>query len=249
MDDGSTVYSRATDSLQAIRDNQLSSTDVTAAVPAASTIADAVWNETLVGNTTTAFTFGNQIGQPDWSTISSSDVRAQSDAALEAIQLHRMFSNTGGSGSVANDSFWAKLHSKSTTASYADYNNQTDSLQAIRDNQGSGGSTVTEASIWASTSRTLTSATALSIPSTNIAGLVNLASSDVNAQVLDVVNVDALVAGVTITEALRRNGALLSGSVSGAGSTDETFNDWSTSANTIVVHPDNSGNRSPTTFN
>ncbi len=44
MDDGSTIYDRTTDSLQAIRDNQGGSS------PSAATIADAVWNETVTGH-------------------------------------------------------------------------------------------------------------------------------------------------------------------------------------------------------
>lgn len=73
--------------------------------------------------------------------------------------------------------------------------------------------------------------------------------ADVNAQMLDVVTVDTLVAGVTFAEALRRQGAMLSGVVSNAGTANETFKDYAESVNTIVVTVDASGNRTAVAYN
>jgi hypothetical protein len=74
-------------------------------------------------------------------------------------------------------------------------------------------------------------------------------AADVNAQVLDVINVDTLVAGVTIAEAIRRIGTITSGKVADAGSGTETFTDWANSASTIIITVDGSGNRSAITYN
>lgn len=74
-------------------------------------------------------------------------------------------------------------------------------------------------------------------------------ASDVNAQVLDVVNVDVLVAGVTVAEALRRIGARAAGTISGAGTGTETITDWAGSASTLVYTVDTSGNISTVVFN
>jgi hypothetical protein len=53
---------------------------------------------------------------------------------FESIHLDHLFAIQEPGGVVANNSFWAKLLSKSATAAYSDYNNTTDSLQAQRDN-------------------------------------------------------------------------------------------------------------------
>jgi len=73
--------------------------------------------------------------------------------------------------------------------------------------------------------------------------------AQVNAQVLDVLNVDTLVAGVTMAEALRRIGAITSGVISGAGTGIETFKDYEGSVKTVVVTVDASGNRSGIAYN
>lgn len=71
----------------------------------------------------------------------------------------------------------------------------------------------------------------------------------VNTEVLDVIGTDALIAGVTIKEAIRRIGALTSGIVTGAGTGSETFKDYAESASTIVITADIFGNRSEITYN
>ena len=83
----------------------------------------------------------------------------------------------------------------------------------------------------------------------DVSGLSTLTAAQVNAQVLDVLNVDTLVAGVSIAESLRRIGALTSGIVTGAGTGTETFKDYAASAKTVVITVDGSGNRSAITYN
>ena len=80
-------------------------------------------------------------------------------------------------------------------------------------------------------------------------GASTLTAAQANAEVVDVVGTDTLVAGVTIKEALRRIGAITSGIVSGAGTGSETFKDYAGSASTIVITVDSSGNRSAITYN
>lgn len=74
-------------------------------------------------------------------------------------------------------------------------------------------------------------------------------TAQVNAEVLDVIGTDTLVAGVTVKEALRRIGAITSGKVTDAGTGSETFKDFAESAATIVVVVDSSGNRTSVTYN
>lgn len=66
---------------------------------------------------------------------------------------------------------------------------------------------------------------------------------------LSAISTDTIVAGVTIAEALRRQGAMLSGKVINAGTGTETFKDYAESAATIVITVDSSGNRSAITYN
>ena len=90
--------------------------------------------------------------------------------------------------------------------------------------------------------------TGTTLPAT-IAALNNLSTAQVNAQMLDVLNVDELVAGETIAEALRRIGAITSGVVSGAGTGTETFLDYEGSVHTVVVIVDGNGNRFSVVYN
>jgi hypothetical protein len=89
--------------------------------------------------------------------------------------------------------------------------------------------------------------TATSLPA-QITALNNISAADVNAEVVDVLTVDNLVAGVTVTESLRRIGARAH-KLSGAGSGTETVTDWAESANTIVYTVDNEGNISGVIYN
>lgn len=74
-------------------------------------------------------------------------------------------------------------------------------------------------------------------------------AAQVAAEVADALNTDATVAGVPITEALRRIGAITSGKVSQAGSDEEIFSDYANSVHTIVIAPDAAGNRLTVTYN
>jgi len=84
---------------------------------------------------------------------------------------------------------------------------------------------------------------------TDLGGMSTGMKAEVNAQVVDTLQTDTPVAGVTIVEALRRVGAVVSYKLSGAGTGTETVTDWADSASTIVITVDSSGNKSAITFN
>jgi len=71
--------------------------------------------------------------------VTSSEVRTQVDAALQAIGLNRLLSVAVTGAQVQDNSVFARLVSKEILADWDDYDNTTDSLQAIRDNQAGGG--------------------------------------------------------------------------------------------------------------
>jgi len=79
---------------------------------------------------------------------------------------------------------------------------------------------------------------------------VNTSASlaNINTEMLDVLNVDTLVAGVTIVEAIRRVGAITSGKISGAGTGSEVFLAYDESANDVTIVVDSSGNRTSVTY-
>lgn len=60
-------------------------------------------------------------------------VQTACQTGMQAYQLDHLFQVADPGGVVANNSFWAKLVSKSSTAVFTDYDNTTDSLQALRD--------------------------------------------------------------------------------------------------------------------
>lgn len=62
-----------------------------------------------------------------------SDINTELDTALSDIQLDHLFNVAMSGASVTNNSFAAQLTSKSATADFDDYDNTTDSLQAISD--------------------------------------------------------------------------------------------------------------------
>lgn len=66
--------------------------------------------------------------------LDSTAVQTAANAALVALHLDHLIGVADPGGVVANNSFLAKLVSKSATAAFADYDNTTDSLQAAFDN-------------------------------------------------------------------------------------------------------------------
>jgi hypothetical protein len=60
-------------------------------------------------------------------------IQTAANAAMVALHLDHLIAVADPGSIVANSSLWAKLHSKSATPAYSSYDNQDDSLEAIRD--------------------------------------------------------------------------------------------------------------------
>ena len=66
-------------------------------------------------------------------TAAAAAINTQVDTALTDIGLDHILSASVAGTDVADDSLWAQLVSSSATADYDDYDNETDSMQALRD--------------------------------------------------------------------------------------------------------------------
>jgi len=89
--------------------------------------------------------------------------------------------------------------------------------------------------------------TGATIPA-SISALNDLSAAEVNAEVLDVVNVDTLVDGKTLTRAVAITAGVVAGKISGAGSGTETFVGIDGTTTAAVVTADGSGNRTGVTY-
>jgi len=109
-------------------------------------IGQAVWNDTSI-RTLTAI-------DEDNTTL---DINAAVGVALSDIGLDHLLSAAVTGTDVADNSLFAKLVSASTTADWDDYDNTTDSLQAIRDRGDSAWAAAgTIEDVWTYTTRELT---------------------------------------------------------------------------------------------
>jgi hypothetical protein len=73
-------------------------------------------------------------GSASWNATALAAIQSEANDALVANHLDHLIGVADPGGVVANNSFLAKLVSKSATAAFSDYVNTTDSLQALRDN-------------------------------------------------------------------------------------------------------------------
>jgi len=161
-------WSSSTDTLEAIRDRG-DAEWVTASAPAASAIADAVWDEATSGHTSSGsygkavsdiLTDTAEIGSAGagltavpWNSSWDTEVQSECNDALVALGLDHLVSASVAGSDVVDNSIIAKLVSKESTADWDDYVNTTDSLEAIRDRgdaawtTGGGGSAPTAAAV------------------------------------------------------------------------------------------------------
>lgn len=72
-------------------------------------------------------------GKLDWNAAWDAEVQSEVQDAIEVNHLDHLIAVADPTGVVANNSFLAKLVSKSATAAWTSYNNTTDSHEAIRD--------------------------------------------------------------------------------------------------------------------
>lgn len=98
--------------------------------------------------------------------------------------------------------------------------------------------------VWASATRLLTAGTNIVLAKdTGVTGFNDLSAAQVNAEVLDVLNVDALIDGKTFVQAVQYVSAITAGRVSGAGTGTEVFKGLDEATTRVTVTVDGSGNR------
>ncbi|MCI0361718.1 MAG: hypothetical protein L0211_24805 [Planctomycetaceae bacterium] len=180
------------------------------------------------------------------------DVQAEAEKALRTYHLDHLIESADPGSIVANSSLWAALTSKSATPAYSSYVNTTDSLEAQRDNVGTAGAGLTAIDLPDQTMN-ITGSLSGSVGSVtgsvggnvtgSIGSLATQAKADVNAEMLNVVNVVALIDGKTIVQSLIYIGASATGRVSGAGTGTEVFKGLDESTTRLTITVDSSGNR------
>lgn len=106
--------------------------------------------------------------------LGPAEVNAQCDTALTDIKLHKLLAATVAGSDVEDDSVIAQLVSKSGIADWDDFDNATDSLQAIRDNQaaGTGLTALATGTAQAGTNSTIRLADASTFPDDTFVGCV-----------------------------------------------------------------------------
>jgi hypothetical protein len=89
---------------------------------------------------------GDQLTAIPWNASWDTEVQSECNDALVALSLDHLFASATGL-EVANSSILARLVSKSATPVFTDFDNQTDSLQAIRDRGDSAWITATSVTV------------------------------------------------------------------------------------------------------
>ena len=78
-----------------------------------------------------------------WNASWDAEVQSEVNDALVALGLDHLVSVAASGTDITDNSIIAYIVSKSATADWDDFNNTTDSLQALRDNQGGANVTIT----------------------------------------------------------------------------------------------------------
>ena len=163
-------FNNTTDSLQAIRDRgddewttgaggssptvaEIRAEMVSNSTKLASILEDTAEIGTAGAGLTEAGGTGDQLTAVPWNSSWDTEVQSECTDALADIHLDQLVASAVSATDVVDDSIVAKLVSKEATADWDDFNNTTDSLQAIRDRgddewtTGAGGSSPTVAEI------------------------------------------------------------------------------------------------------
>ena len=206
-------------------------------------------DDALGGGTGTALT------AIPWNAAWDAEVQSEVDDALVAQRLDELLnadSDIDGAAPPTVGSVFHELMSK--TAGSFTFDQTTDSNEALRDRgdtawiTATGFSTHSAADVWTSATRVLTAGTNIVLAKgVGVTGFTDISAAQVNAEVVDVVNVDTLVAGKTIAKALQLIGATTAGVISGAGTATETFQDFA-GATSVTVTADASGNRTAVVY-
>lgn len=123
-------------------------------------------------------------------TQAKADVQAEAEEALQTYHLDHLIHSADPGAVVANSSLLAKLVSKSGTPAFADFDNTTDSLQALRDRgdaawiTAAGFSTHSAADVWAVGTRLLTAGTNIVLAKgTGVTGFNDLDAAGIRSAV------------------------------------------------------------------
>lgn len=138
VDVGSIEGSDPTDQIRDAVVDDATRIDATALNAAAAAVGSDGSGLTEAGGT------GDHLTGVPWNSAWDAEVQSEVNDGLVALGLDHLFSTAVVGADVVDNSYAAKLVSSSATADYDDFDNTSDSLQAIRDNQsgGAGGSTV-----------------------------------------------------------------------------------------------------------
>lgn len=169
-----------------------------------------------------------------WNAAWDAEVQSEAEDALQTYHLDHLIGVADPGGVVANNSFLAKLVSKSATAAFGDYDNTTESFQALRDRgdaawiTATGFSTHSAADVWAVATRALTDKSDFRLSTTGVA--------DIWAYVVE--------GTWTAVMYMRLMASALLAKCSGMGTTTAVFRDVDDTKNRLSVTVDADGNRS-----
>ena len=243
---GGGAYANTTDAQEAIRDKETDietdTQDIQSKIgtPAgASVSADIAAIEAQTDDIGAA---GAGLTAIPWNAAWDAEVQSEVDDALVAQKLDHLVAVADADDAVDN-SIVAKLASKSATADWSGYSNQTDSLEALRDRGDAAWVTATGFS-------TLDAAgvrTAIGLASANLdTQLDAVPTAAENAAAL--LDTASAIDSYTPRQAARIALAALAGKVSGAAAGSPVFRDAADTKNRISATTDADGNRTAVTI-
>lgn len=182
-------------------------------------------------------------GATGWNATARAQIQTEAEDALIANNLDHLVKiavDTDFATTVHLDSVIGQLADNGTTATF---DRTTDSLEAARDNIGTAGAGLTAAD-----DAVITLIGVAGAGLTDLGGMSTTMKAQVNAEALDVINVDTLIDGKTIVAAVQYVSASVAGRVSGAGTGTEVFKGLDESTTRLTITVDSSGNRTDVTY-
>jgi len=201
-----------------------------ATAPSAAAVADAIWDEATSGHVT-AGSFGLALNDPPTraeltsdiaglNDLSASEVNAQVDAALITYGLdHLVFTSVTGTD-VADNSIIAQLVSDSATADWDDYDNTTDSLEALQLLSGAVTASAIADAVW---DEDLTTHVVASSGGKVLADAESDTSTLVDTRIPDTISLAAINAEVDTAIVTYGLDHLLAAAVTGTDVTDDSI--------------------------
>lgn len=186
--------------------------------------------------------YDNLYGAAAVGPLTAAQVNTEADTALSDINLDHLMKVAVAGADVTDDSVIAQLVSKSATSDWDDFDNTTDSLQAITDSGGAGPSAATIAdAVWdearADHSATGSFGEGVLVDSTAKSGY------RLSATGVDDIFDEIYEGSLTFRQNLRLTTASLGGILAGAATTTITMKDNANTKDRITATVDGSGNR------